>query len=77
MRILAFKVFVRNPSYYKARVIKDVLDNKNCQLQSMLKYNKLVYNLNKLYKIIFLMVKLKILIKISKITKKLFIFMNN
>jgi len=37
LRILAFKVFAINPSNYKATVIKNILDDKNCQLQSMLK----------------------------------------
>jgi uncharacterized protein YbcI len=39
VRILAFKVFAINPSKYKASVIKNVLDDKKCQLQSMIKKN--------------------------------------
>lgn len=35
LRILAFKVYAMYPSNNKAAVIKSVLDDKNCQLQSM------------------------------------------
>lgn len=35
LRIMAFKVFAINPSNYKATVIKDILDDKKCQIQSM------------------------------------------
>lgn len=35
LRILAFKVFAINPSHTKAAIIKNILDDKNCQLQSM------------------------------------------
>lgn len=39
LRILAFKVFAINPSNYKASVIKNILDDKKCQLQSKFKKN--------------------------------------
>jgi len=42
LRILAFKVFVINPSNYKATVIKTVLDDKNTQLQSKIKKNVII-----------------------------------
>lgn len=42
LRILAFKVFAINPTNSKASVIKDVLDDKNTQLQS--KINKIRFN---------------------------------
>lgn len=35
LRILAFKVFSMNPSNYKATVIKNILDDKYSQLQSI------------------------------------------
>lgn len=35
LRILAFKAYAMYPSNNKAAVIKSVLDDKNCQLQSM------------------------------------------
>jgi len=35
LRIMAFKVFAINPSNYKATVIKDILEDKKCQIQSM------------------------------------------
>lgn len=43
LRILAFKVFAINPSNYKASVIKNILDDKKCQLQSMIKENILYF----------------------------------
>lgn len=36
---MAFKTFAISPSNYKATVIKNVLNDKNCQLQSMSKIN--------------------------------------
>jgi len=42
LRILAFKVFVINPSNYKATVIKNVLNDKKTQLQSKIKQNVII-----------------------------------
>lgn len=39
LRILAFKVFAINPSNYKATVIKNMLNDKNCQIQSTINGN--------------------------------------
>lgn len=41
LRILAFKVFAINPSNYKATIIKNMLNDKNCQIQSMISENVL------------------------------------